>query len=156
MHMKAVLLTGHGGLEKLEYSEAVPILTIAPNDVLIKVYACGANNTEIWTREGAYGDESDPTATSGWRQEPMRFPRIQGSDIVGRIVQVGCQVSPSRAGERVIVNLALYAGSGEDLLDAGFIGGDRDGGFAEYVVAPAKNVISIPEKVSLEEAAMAA
>lgn len=47
--MKAVLLTGHGGLEKLVYREDVPIPKTAKGEVLIKVGAAGVNNTDIWT-----------------------------------------------------------------------------------------------------------
>ena len=53
--MKAVLLTGHGGLEKIEYREDVPVPRPAEDEVLIEVGAAGVNNTDIWTREGAYG-----------------------------------------------------------------------------------------------------
>ncbi|MDQ3589970.1 MAG: alcohol dehydrogenase catalytic domain-containing protein, partial [Actinomycetota bacterium] len=99
--MKATLLTGHGGPEKLEYREDVPIPKTAEGEVLIKVGAAGINNTDIWTREGAYGTQDDPATTSGWRRgNPMRFPRIQGADIVGRIVGVGRGVNASRIGER--------------------------------------------------------
>ena len=101
--MRAVLLTGHGGLEKLEYREDVPTPEPAEGEVLIAVGAAGINNTDIWTREGAYGTEDDPAAASGWRRgNPMRFPRIQGADIVGRIVAVGGSVNESCIGERVI------------------------------------------------------
>jgi L-2,4-diaminobutyrate transaminase len=97
--MRAVLLTGHGGLEKLEYREDVPTPEPADGEVLIAVDAAGMNNTDIWTREGAYGTEEDPATTSGWRRgNPMRFPRIQGTDIVGRIVGVGGDVNASRIG----------------------------------------------------------
>ena len=50
--MRAVLLTGHGGPEKLEYREDVPIPTPDRGEVLIEVGAAGINNTDIWTREG--------------------------------------------------------------------------------------------------------
>jgi NADPH:quinone reductase-like Zn-dependent oxidoreductase len=45
--MKAVLLTGHGGLEKLEYREDVPTPEAAEGEVLIAVGAAGINNTDI-------------------------------------------------------------------------------------------------------------
>ena len=47
--MRAVLLTGHGGLEKLEYREDVPTLEPAEGEILIAVGAAGINNTDIWT-----------------------------------------------------------------------------------------------------------
>jgi alcohol dehydrogenase len=106
--MRAVLLTGHGGLEKLEYREDLPIPEPAEDEVLIAVSAAGINNIDIWTREGAYGTEDDPTVASGWRRgNAMRFPRIQGADVVGRIGAVGGSINKSRIGERVIVDNAL-------------------------------------------------
>ena len=137
--MKAVLLTGHGGPEKLEYREDVPVPRPGAGEVLIEVGACGVNNTDIWVREGAYGTDSDPGAVSGPDRQPMRFPRIQGADTAGRIVAVGSGVEPRRVGERVIVDLTLYTGEGDGLADAGYLGGQRDGGFAEYVAVPAEN-----------------
>ena len=152
--MKAVLLTGHGGLEKLEYREDVPTPEPAEGEVLIAVGAAGINNTDIWTREGAYGTEDDPATTSGWRRgNPMRFPRIQGADIVGRIVGVGGGVNDTRIDERVIVDNALYGGGEEGLMDSDLIGSERDGGFAEYVVVPAENAHAIESDLSDAELA---
>jgi NADPH:quinone reductase-like Zn-dependent oxidoreductase len=152
--MRAVLLTGHGGLEKLEYREDVPTPEPAEGEVLIAVGAAGINNTDIWTREGAYGTEDDPVAASGWRRgNPMQFPRIQGADIVGRIAGVGGGVDASRIGERVIVDNALYGGGEEDLVTSGIFGSERDGGFAEYVAVPAENAHAIESPLSDAELA---
>ena len=152
--MKAVLLTGHGGLEMLEYREDVPTPEPAGGEVLIAVDAAGINNTDIWTREGAYGTEDDPATASGWRRgNPMRFPRIQGADIVGRIVGVGGGANASRIGERVIVDNALYSGGEEGLVNSGLIGSERDGGFAEYVAVPAENAHAIESDLSDAELA---
>ena len=141
--MKAVLLTGFGGPDKLDYREDAPAPEPGPDEVLIEVGACGVNNTDIWTREGAYGHADDPEAVSGWRREPFAFPRIQGADTAGRIVAVGPGVPDSRVGERVIVDLTLYGGEGDGLVDAGCIGSERDGGFAEYVAVPAENAHAV-------------
>lgn len=153
--MKAVLLTGHGGPEKLEYRKDVPTPEPAEGEVLIKVGAAGVNNTDIWTREGAYGTEDDPEATGGWRRgEQMEFPRIQGMDIVGRIVEVGEGIPEARVGERVLVDFVLRFGEGEEeLVDADLIGSERDGGFAEYVAVPAENAHAIDSPLSDEELA---
>lgn len=151
--MKAVLLTGHGGPEKLEYREDVPTPEPARGEVLIEVGAAGVNNTDIWTREGAYGSEDDPEAAGGWRRgETMEFPRIQGLDIAGRIVGAGDGVSESRIGERVLVDFALYSGD-ESLVDGDIIGSERDGGFAEYVAVPAENAHKIDTTLTDEELA---
>jgi len=148
--VRAVLLTGHGGPEKLQYREDVPDPTPGGGEVLIRVGAAGLNNTDIWTREGAYGD---PGRARGWRGEPLTFPRIQGADIAGRIVAVGPGVPTDRIGERVLVDNALYAGPGEGLLDAGIIGSERDGGFAELVSVPAQNAHRIESDLSDAELA---
>ena len=60
--MSAVLLTAHGGLDKLVYREDVAVPTPQAGEVLIKVTACGMNNTDVWVRQGAYGTEADPAA----------------------------------------------------------------------------------------------
>lgn len=152
--MKAVLLTGHGGPEKLEYREDVPAPEPAAGEVLVEVGAAGVNNTDIWTREGAYGAADDPGATGGWRRgEAMSFPRIQGMDVAGRICAVGYGVAGARVGERVLVDPALYAGEGNGLVGAGFIGSERDGGFAEYVAVPAGNAHPVDSALSDEELA---
>jgi NADPH:quinone reductase-like Zn-dependent oxidoreductase len=143
-----VLLTGHGGLEKLEYRDDVPDPAPGHGEVLIRVGAAGVNNTDIWTREGAYGD---PGRARGWRGEPLTFPRIQGADIAGRIVAVGPGVPTDRVGERVLVDSALYGDEG--LLDAAIIGSERDGGFAELVSVPAQNAHRIESDLSDAELA---
>ena len=142
--MKAVRLTGHGDLDQLEYRADVPVPTPGPDDVLVAVGAAGINNTDVWTREGAYGRSDDPNATSGWRRGGgLDFPRIQGGDIAGRIVDVGANVDADRMGERVLIDPTLYSDQGDGLIDAGLIGSERDGGFAEYVAVPAENAHAI-------------
>jgi NADPH:quinone reductase-like Zn-dependent oxidoreductase len=66
--MKAVLLTGHGGLDKLVYRDDVPVPRPAAGEALIEVSACGMNNTDVWVREGAYGTDEDAEATASWRR----------------------------------------------------------------------------------------
>ena len=150
--MKAVQLTGHGGPEKLEYRQDAPVPEPSEGEVLIEVGAAGVNNTDIWTREGAYGSEDDPESSGGWRRgESMEFPRIQGLDIAGRITDVGSGVPGSRIGERVLVDFALYSGEEENLVEADIIGSERDGGFAEYVAVPADNAHAIDTPLTDEE-----
>ena len=77
--MRAVLLTGHGGPEMLEYREDWPVPVPAADEVLVRVTACGVNNTDIWVREGAYGTDEDPDAVSSWRRGvPDRVPADPG------------------------------------------------------------------------------
>jgi NADPH:quinone reductase-like Zn-dependent oxidoreductase len=76
--MKAVLLTGHGGLEKLVYREDVDDPVPGPADVVVRVGAAGLNNTDVWTREGAYGTQDDPGSVNGWRRDRCRFRSSRG------------------------------------------------------------------------------
>ena len=52
--MKAMVLTGHGDLDKYEWHEDWPVPQPGPMEVLIKVGACGLNNTDVNTRSGWY------------------------------------------------------------------------------------------------------
>ncbi|WP_119461136.1 alcohol dehydrogenase family protein [Rhodospirillaceae bacterium SYSU D60014] len=153
--MKAVLLTGHGGLDKLVYREDVPVPQPAAGEVLIEVTACGMNNTDVWVREGAYGTETDPGAVSTWRRgrSTLTFPRIQGTDIVGRIAVVGAGIPESRIGERVMVDFSLYNRDDDSLADIDYIGHGRDGGYAEYTAVPAENAHSVRSAMSDAELA---
>lgn len=136
--MQAVVTMGHGGLDRLELRE-VETPAPGPGEVLVRVSACGLNNTDIWVREGAYGTDDDPGAAAGWNRQPVRFPLIQGADIVGTIAAVGDGVAQGRIGERVIVDLALYTDDGTGLGFWGYIGADSPGGYAEYAPVPAAN-----------------
>ena len=140
-YMRAVLLTGHGGLDKLAYSNNVPVPRPLRDEVLIEVTACGMNNTDVWVREGAYGTEEDPAAVSTWRRQgnTLSFPRIQGTDTVGKIVAVGEGVPPSRVGERVMVDFSIYNRDDDSLADIDYMGHGRDGGYADYMTLPAEN-----------------
>ncbi|MEU6674055.1 zinc-binding dehydrogenase [Streptomyces sp. NPDC046925] len=141
--MRAVRITEHGGPEVLELTDvAVP----APQagEVLVKVSAVALNNTDLWTREGAYGRPGDPKATSGWRG-PIDFPRVQGADVAGRVVAVGTGLEESLVGRRVVVDPAIYDGAGPHANPVGLMGSERDGGYAEYVTAPAERVHDVTE-----------
>ncbi|MFE9956475.1 zinc-binding dehydrogenase [Micromonospora sp. NPDC005299] len=141
--MRAVRIAEHGGPEVLELTEvAVP----APQagEALVQVSAVALNNTDLWTREGAYGRPGDPKALSGWRG-PIDFPRIQGADVAGRVVAVGADVDKSLVGRRVVVDPAIYDADGPDANPVGLMGSERDGGYAEYVTAPSERVHDVTE-----------
>lgn len=140
--MAAVLLTGHGGMDKLVYRSDVLVPQPGPGEVLIEVSACGMNNTDVWVRLGAYGTDEDPEAVASWRRgaaPTLTFPRIQGADSVGRIVAVGDGVADGRIGERIMLDFSLYNRDDDSLADIDYIGHGRDGGYAEYMTAPAEN-----------------
>ncbi|MFE7439648.1 zinc-binding dehydrogenase [Streptomyces chartreusis] len=134
--MSAVRITGHGGPQVLELAE-VPVPAPQPGEVLVKVSAVALNNTDLWTREGAYGRPGAPKTLSGWRG-PIDFPRIQGADVAGRVVAVGAGVTRSLVGRRVVVDPAIYDTEGPEANPVGLMGSERDGGYAEYVTAAAE------------------
>ena len=91
--MNAVVLTGHGGMEKLEYRSDVEVPTPKDDEVLINVKAAGINNTDINTRIGWYSKSSAENSDDGsWSGNPLNFPIIQGADICGIIVGAGKSV----------------------------------------------------------------
>ena len=153
--MRAMLLTGYGGFDKLQYRDDVPIPTPGKGEVLIQVAACGVNNTDVWTREGAYGAKEQ----SAWQGSAFEFPRVQGADIVGRSVALGEGVEAFRLGERVMVNPTLYGDTGQadhgqsGLFNASYIGSERDGGFAEFACVPQQNAHAIQSSLSDAELA---
>ncbi|TFB66855.1 Zn-dependent oxidoreductase [Cryobacterium sp. Hz9] len=147
--MRAVRIAEHGGPEVLELTEvAVP----APKsgEVLVQVSAVALNNTDLWTRAGAYGRPEDPKALSGWRG-PLDFPRIQGADVAGRVVAVGADVDEGLVGLRVVVDPAIYDAEEPNANPVGLMGSERDGGYAEYVTAPAKRVHDVTESLLTDD-----
>jgi NADPH:quinone reductase-like Zn-dependent oxidoreductase len=144
--MRAVVTTGHGGLDRLVYREDVPVPEPGRGEVLIAVGACSINNTDINTRTGWYapsvrgGTEVDALLAEAapWNRATFAFPRIQGADIAGRIVGVGDGVPASRIGDRVLVD-PWICDPVDRLKDSIYIGSERDGGYAEYATAPSVN-----------------
>ena len=149
--MAAVLLTGHGGFDRLRYRTDVPVPAAKRGEVLIRVAAAGVNNTDINTRIGWYskavtgetnrgGSEGFDTvddADASWSGTPLSFPRIQGADCCGRIAAVGEGVDPARIGERVIVRNMLRSYVDYRPYACWTLGSECDGAFAQYTVAPA-------------------
>ena len=144
--MHAVLLNGHGGFDKLEYRTDLPRPRPGANDVVIRVGAAGVNNTDINTRIGWYskkinsgtdsggdtGYDADLDDDGGWAGEGLDFPRIQGADAAGVIVEVGASVNQARLGERVLVRAMQTAYASPDPTACVTMGSELDGGFAQY------------------------
>jgi NADPH:quinone reductase-like Zn-dependent oxidoreductase len=135
--MRAAVLTGHGGPEMLEVRDDVPVPLPGPGEVLVEVAAAAVNNTDIWTREGAYGTAEDPDAVAGWQGVPLDVPRIQGGDVVGTVAAVGPGVGETITGRRVLIDPTRYADDGEEPTLVAVLGSEHDGGFAEFVVVAA-------------------
>ena len=155
--MKAMVLTGHGGLDKLVYQD-VPVPEPNAGEVLVQVTATAKNNTDRKAREGLYPTKKGEMTSFRMGGEPtFTFPRIQGADIVGRIVAVGEGVSEGRIGERGLLDFNIYANDRTDInLTPDYYGHGADGGYAEYVALPSDQFHHIPnpELADAELAAM--
>jgi len=143
--MKAMVLTGHGGIDKLEY-RSVSTPEPASGQVLVQVTATAKNNTDRKAREGLYPTKKGEMTSFQMGGKPtLIFPRIQGADIAGRIVAVGEGVSKSRLGERGLLDFNIYADARTDInLTPDYYGHGADGGFAEYVALPSDQFHHIP------------
>jgi NADPH:quinone reductase-like Zn-dependent oxidoreductase len=157
--MRAVVLTGHGGLDKLEYREDWPTPAPAAGEVLVRVGACGLNNTDINTRTAWYSRTvTDGITESGgksgfagadaesgsWGSASITFPRIQGADATGVIAAVGDDVDSARIGERVIIDPWILAtGDWLDPARSQYFGSEVDGGFADYSCIRNENALRI-------------
>lgn len=138
-HMAAVQLIGHGGLDQLVYRTDLPVPSPGQGKVLVKVTATAKNNTDRKVREGLYPTESrDDVASFQISGRPtLQFPRIQGADVAGRVVDVGPKVSADRIGDRGLLDFNIYADGRRGInLTPDYYGHGRDGGFAEYIVVP--------------------
>lgn len=161
--MRAFVLTGHGGFDKLEYHEHWPTPTPGHGEVLVKVHACGLNNTDINTRIGWYsksaseqksGAESGNENDAAWGGEPMAFPRIQGADVVGTVVANGPQSDHSLLGKRVLIN--TWFRDWDDPLNpekCSYLGSECDGGYAEFTKADQRNIHPINSELGDAELA---
>lgn len=167
--MRAVVLTGIGGLDMLHYREDWPVPTPEIGEVLIRVGACGLNNTDINTRTAWYsktvtdgitdaggkgGFAAADATTGSWANVPLRLPLIQGGDVAGRIVAVGTGVDAARIGERVLVDPWLRGpGDWREPSTSGYFGSECDGGYAEYATVAASNALTIQSNLSDAELA---
>ncbi|MBN2205621.1 MAG: zinc-binding dehydrogenase [Thermoleophilia bacterium] len=153
--MMAVVTTGNGGLDRLDY-RAVPRPVPAAGEVLLQVLAAGVNTTEINTRLGWYSAAVDGSTESASAAEERRatakedggwsaatpFPFIQGTDCCGRVVEVGPGGDRSTLGRRVLVRPCMRLESFGS-LETVWMGSDFDGAFAQFVRVPASEVFPV-------------
>ena len=156
--MKAMVLTGHGGLDRYAWREDWPVPAPGPTEALIEVGACGLNNTDVNTRTGWYSrtvaGATTGEARAGWGGRPIRFPRIQGADVVGTVIAVDADADPGLVGRRVMVDAWLHDPSDPENPDkAGYLGSEIDGGFAEYTVCDVRNLAAVESELSDAELA---
>lgn len=163
--MRAFVLTGHGGLDKLSFRSDWPVPEFSESEVLVRVKACGLNNTDINTRTGWYSkevtgattgrsDDSIDTDDATWGGASLQFPRIQGADVCGFVEQVGSETDTELIGKRVLIDPWLR--DWRDPLNrnkGGYFGSECHGGFADYTSVHWKNVHPIESDLSDAELA---
>ena len=147
--MRALTISAHGGLERLEYRTDVPMPELrAATDVRVRVRAAALNHLDLFVVAGLPG----VTITPPW---------VMGADGTGEIDAVGDGVRDVAVGDRVIINPGIsdrtceFCLAGEQSLCVRFalLGEHRPGTIAEYVVVPATNVRRIPPDVPDDVAA---
>lgn len=147
--MKAAIFN-RPGLDNLKVIDNVDEPKIGDHDVLIKVKLAGVNPI-------------DHSVVSGMLPRIVPFPHIPGAESSGIVEQVGSEINDGsiRKGDRVTVYNQVFDGicdmclNGLDMIcrNGGLIGAITNGGFAEYISVPERNVFKIPDKMEWEVAA---
>jgi D-arabinose 1-dehydrogenase-like Zn-dependent alcohol dehydrogenase len=143
--MKSVRLVAIG--QPLEAQE-IPVPAVGQGDVLVRVKAAGICHSDVHYRAGT---------------SPVRLlPRTLGHEVAGVVEEVGAQVTGLRAGDRVCLHYLVTCGhcsycligAEQFCLDCAMIGKHRDGGYAEYIVVPARNAVPLPAEIPFEQGAI--
>jgi threonine 3-dehydrogenase len=130
--------------EKGIWMKEVPVPQIGPNDVLIKIKKSAICGTDLHIYKW---DE--------WAQQTIKTPVIIGHEYMGTVVSVVDEVDRVHVGERVTVEGHISCGfcrncrrGRQHICDHTVgIGVNRDGGFAEYIAVPAKNVLHVDSRI---------
>jgi L-iditol 2-dehydrogenase len=140
--LKAAVLYNRGDVRVTSVPDPRP----GPEEVLIRVRACGVCGTDNSLYKGDY---------------PASYPVVIGHEFAGEVVEVGAAVRGLAPGHRVTVDpnrvchACAYCRAGREhhCENLSSMGVHRDGADAEYCVMPATNVYRIPDSLSFEEAA---
>src|SRR6185369_4115931 len=147
--MDALLLKEYMDLEMVQ----MPVPEVDPDDVLVRVRACGICGSDVHGLDGSTG-----------RRIP---PLVMGHEAAGEVAQVGANVHDLKPGDRVTFDSTIYCGqcffctSGDvNLCDnrqvLGVSPGEyrRHGAFAEYVAVPRRIMYRLPDNLTYEQAAL--
>lgn len=147
--MRALTISSHGGLDRLEVRDDVPVPQLRrPDEVRVRVRAAALNHLDLFVVAGLPG----VTIVPPW---PL------GADGCGIIDEVGTEAGDLIPGDYVVINPGIsdrtceYCQLGEQPLCPrfGILGEHFPGTIAEYVVVPAANVRTIPTTITPESAA---
>ena len=143
--MRAQVLTE---VKHFELKE-IPVPQINDDEVLVKIVYCGICGSDWGSYTGKYADEV------------ACIPLTTGHEFYGILEEVGKNAKDLAVGDRVTADICISCGTcyhcriGEPLLCSNFtqLGIHTDGGFAEYVKVPWKNIYKVPDEVNDEKAA---
>lgn len=127
--------------------ESVATPKPGPHDVLVRVRAAGVCHSDAHYRAGV---------------APANLPCTLGHEVAGVVEAVGGEVDSFRAGDRVCLNYLVTcaacewcrAGQEQFCTTGQMIGKHRDGGFAEFIVVPARGVLALPDRIPFEHGAV--
>jgi NADPH:quinone reductase-like Zn-dependent oxidoreductase len=140
------------GLENLRVTDNVELPKISDHDILIKVKMAGVNPIDNFVVSGAL-PKIDP------------LPHVPGAESAGIIEEIGSHVNNAnnnfKKGDRVVVHNKVFDGTcdmclnGLDMIcrNGGLIGAITNGGFAQYIAVPERNVFKIPDDIDWDLAA---
>ncbi len=131
--MKGIVLTGHGGLEMLEWREDLAKPEPGPGEVLIKLGGAAVNNTDVNTRLAWYSKGDGDAEDATWSGKPLEFPHIQGADGCGVVVEAGPGADAALVGKRVLIEPCLREVAGKPVTPFWYVGSEVPGTFAEYI-----------------------
>ena len=152
--MKAMVLNELGPVESkpLKLTEITRHEISTPDEILIKIEACGVCHSQLHGIEGDWKDLGIPPT----------LPTVPGHEIVGKIVQVGKNVQKFTVGDRVGITPLLgscmkcqYCKEGKEYLceKMEVTGESLKGGYSEYITASENFVTKVPDTMKPEYAA---
>lgn len=152
--MRAMVLTKCGKVESnpLKMTEIDRHEIRSPNEILLKIEACGVCHSQIHGIEGDWLDIGIPPV----------LPTVPGHEVVGRVIEVGSAVTKFKAGDRAGITPLLsacgdcqYCEEGnEQLCDSMEVTGETlKGGYTEYITVPEKFATKVPDTMNPEYAA---
>jgi 2-desacetyl-2-hydroxyethyl bacteriochlorophyllide A dehydrogenase len=143
--MKAIRLTTMGSpLEE----QRIDVPRVGAHDALIRIRAAGICHSDAHYRAGV--------------SPVTRLPLTLGHEVAGVVEEVGAQAANFKAGDRVCLHYLVTcgdcafcrAGNEQFCPTAEMIGKHRDGGYAEFIVVPARSVFALPDEIPFEQGAI--
>ena len=137
------------GDKKFEVRD-LPLPEIGEQDVLVRVAACGVCGTDVHIYHGSKGSTD------------VKPPVVLGHELAGEVEKIGSQVTTVKPGDHVTIDPNIYCGKchfcqiGKKQMCQNLyaIGVNRDGGFAQYCVAPETQCYQLDKEVPLKYGAM--